>query len=133
MDPHAVGHVDGLVGVVDGDVHVHAEDELLARHEAQGGDQLAVARARDDPLVLPHRERVGARRADGQAAPGGGAAHLSAQPAQLLARLRGVGPGFVEISSTDSISSGLISPSLGVFQQGLDRVHEVVASRRRRS
>ena len=32
---HPVGDVDRLVGVVDADVDVHAEDQLLARDEAQ--------------------------------------------------------------------------------------------------
>ena len=41
-----------------------AEDDLLARDEAQRVDQLAVARPRDDPLVLPERERMRAGRAD---------------------------------------------------------------------
>jgi hypothetical protein len=61
MHAHAVGDVDRLVRVVDADVYVHAEDQLLARDEAQRRDELAVARAGDDPLVLPHRERMGAR------------------------------------------------------------------------
>ena len=65
---HAVDHVDRLVGVVQPDVHVDAEDQLLARHELQPGDQVAVAGARDDPLVLPHRERVGPGRPDREAA-----------------------------------------------------------------
>ena len=87
MDAHAVGDVDRLVGVVDADMDVHAEDELLARDEAQGRDEIAVARTRDDPLVLPHRERVGARRADAELAPCRGLAHVAPQRAQLLAGL----------------------------------------------
>ena len=35
MHAHPVGHVDRLVGIVEPDVHVHAEDQLLARDEAQ--------------------------------------------------------------------------------------------------
>ena len=89
VDAHAVGDVDRLVGVVHADVDVHAEDQLLARDEAQRGDEVAVARARDDPLVLPHRERMRARRADRQAAVRGRLAHLGAQQAQLLAGLAG--------------------------------------------
>ena len=66
VDTHAVGHVDGLVGPVDPHVHVGPEDQLLAGDEAQVGHQVAVALALGDPLVLPHRERVGARRAGRQ-------------------------------------------------------------------
>ena len=64
MHAHPVGDVDRLVGVVDPDVDVQAEDDLLARDEAQPVDQVAVARARGDPLVLPQRERMRAGGAD---------------------------------------------------------------------
>ena len=87
------------------------------RRSAPGGRrsaaprQVAVARARDDPLVLPHRERVRAGRADRQAlarprsrAPGARSARSCAPASAVFAH------GSVEISSTDSISSGLISP-----------------------
>ena len=57
MHAHPVGHVDRLVGVVHAHVHVDAEDDLLARHELEARDQVAVARARHDPRVLPERER----------------------------------------------------------------------------
>ncbi len=87
VHPHPVGHVDGLVGVVDPHVHVDAEDQLLARHELQAGDQVPVARAGDDPLVLPHRERVGAGRADGQAALVRHRLHRAAKLCELAARL----------------------------------------------
>ena len=52
MHPHPVGDVDRLVGVVDPDVHVQAEDDLLARDEPQRLDEFAVARRGGDPLVL---------------------------------------------------------------------------------
>ena len=108
---HPVGDVDGLVGVVDADVDVHPEDQLLARDEAQRGDQVAVARARDDPLVLPHRERVRARRADRQPALGGRARAPGRAARAAGRRPRAVSAqGVVAISSTDSISSGLTSP-----------------------
>ena len=87
MHAHAVGHVDRLVGVVEPDVHVDAEDDLLARHELEARDQLAVARARDDALVLPERERVRARRADREPALVGHLLHEPAQRAQLVAGL----------------------------------------------
>jgi hypothetical protein len=80
----------GLVGIVDPDVHVHAEDQLLARHEAQRRDQVAVAGPGDDPLVLPHRERVGPGRADRQVLPRRRLADLRAQCPQLLAGLHRV-------------------------------------------
>jgi len=44
-----VGDVDGLVGGVDADVDVGAEDELALGDEAEVGDQLPVARPIDDP------------------------------------------------------------------------------------
>jgi hypothetical protein len=87
---HAVGDVNGLVGVVNSDVHVHAEDELLARHEPQRRDEVAVARPRHDPLVLPHGERVRAGRADRQALVPRGALRQPAQVAQL-------GPGLARV------------------------------------
>ena len=87
MDPHPVGDVDRLVGVVDADVNVHPEDQLLAGDEPQRRDQVAVARAGDDPLVLPHRERVGAGRADRHLLGDRGRAHLPAQRPQLVAGL----------------------------------------------
>ena len=61
VDAHPVGDVDRLLGVVDADVDVHPEDELLPRDEAQRVDEVVVARAAHDALVLPHRERVRAR------------------------------------------------------------------------
>jgi hypothetical protein len=90
VHPHPVGDVDGLLGVVDADVDVQAEDDLLPGDEAQRRDQVAVARAGDDPLVLPARERVGARRADQQVTALGGVGDVAAQVAQLLGGLGGV-------------------------------------------
>ena len=127
---HPVGHVDGLVGVVDAHVHVDAEDELLAGHELEAGDQVPVARPRHDPLVLPHRERVGARRPDGQAALGGQRLdQRGGAPAAAIAGLARVRQGVVAISQTDSISSGLTSPSRRplpqIREQALDRVGQI--------
>ena len=87
---HPVGHVDRLVGIVEAHVHVDAEDQLLARHELQARDQVAIARPRDDPLVLPHGEGMGARRADREATAGGDHVHRPPQLGELAARLRGV-------------------------------------------
>ena len=44
VHPHPVGDVDRLVGVVEPDVDVQAEDDLLAGDEAQRVDEVAVAR-----------------------------------------------------------------------------------------
>ena len=121
MHAHPVGDVDGLLGVVDADVDVHPEDDLLARDEAQRADEVAVARARDDPLVLPHRERVRARpsRSSGPAPARGSRtwrrSARSSAPASAV-----FGAGSVAISSTDSMSSGLIPPS-GVLLAGAPR------------
>ena len=93
------------------DVHVQPEDDLLARDEAQLVDEVAVARRGGDPLVLPARERVRAGRADRQAVLVGDVANLTPQRAQRAPASRRSAHGLVEISSTDSISSGLISPS----------------------
>ncbi len=62
--PDAVGDVDGAVGALDRHVDVGAEDELAPGDVAEVCDQLAVARAVDDRLLLPAPERVRARRAD---------------------------------------------------------------------
>jgi hypothetical protein len=87
VDPHAVGDVDGLVGVVDGHVDVDPEDQLLAGDELEARDQLAVARARHHAGVLPHREGVSAGGSDGQALARGGLLRRPPQLAQLLAGL----------------------------------------------
>ena len=67
MHEQAVHHLDRLLGVVDRDVHVHAEDQLAARDVLQLVDELAVAVARGDPLALEEAERVRARRAEAAA------------------------------------------------------------------
>ena len=85
VHPHAVRDVDRLLGVVDADVHVQAEQQLLARDEPQHVDDLAVAVALHDALVLPVRERVGRRGADREALRLGGLAHAPAQLLELAA------------------------------------------------
>ena len=113
VDAHPVGDVDGLVGVVDADVDVHPEDELLARDEAQRGDRgrgsagaptirwsshIANGWVPAEPIVRPLRAAL--------------LAHLAAQRPQLRRPPRRCSrTASVEISSTDSMSSGLISPS----------------------
>ena len=135
VDAHAVGDVDRLVGVVEPDVDVQAEDELLARDEAQRADQVAVARrgatirwsshiangwVPAEPIVEPLRRRP-------SRGPGGAARAAARRPRPCSAH------GSVEISSTDSMSSGLISPVGRVLEQRLDRVDEVERLARRRS
>jgi hypothetical protein len=88
---HPVGDVDGLLAVVDADVHVQPEDDLLAGDEAQLADQVAVARRGRDALVLPARERMRAGRADDEAALVGDVANLTPQGAQRGARLAHIG------------------------------------------
>ena len=94
MHAHAVGDVDRLVGIVDADVDVHAEDQLLARNEAKRRDQIAVAGTSDDSLVLPHRKRVGPGRADGQILARRRLRDLLAQRPQLFAGMHRVGARF---------------------------------------
>ena len=76
--------MDRFLRVVDPDVHVHAEDQLLAGDEPQRRDQIAVARAGDHALVLPHREGVGSGRSDPQVLAGRRLGHLLAERSQLL-------------------------------------------------
>ena len=62
VDEQAVHHLDRLLGVVDRDVDVHAEDQLAAGDVLQLVDELAVAVARGDPLPLEEAERMRAGR-----------------------------------------------------------------------
>src|SRR3954469_7959397 len=127
VDAHPVGDVDGLVGVVHPDVHVQPEDDLLAGHEAQRVDEVAVARAAGDPLVLPERERVRAGRADREVAAAGDLRDPAAQPAQLGARLAGVLARLRRDLEHRFVELGLdfLLRALGLFEQVLDRVHEI--------
>jgi hypothetical protein len=82
--------VDGLVRVVHANVHVDPEDDLLACHELKAGDQVPVARARNDALVLPEGERMRAGRPDGQAVLLRHLVHRAPERAQLVPGLDGV-------------------------------------------
>src|SRR4051812_37216365 len=64
-----------------------AKDQLVGGEEAQRGDQVGVARAGDDPLVLPHGEGVRARRADREPVPVRRRLDAAAQLAELVAGL----------------------------------------------
>ena len=109
MHAHAVGDMDRLVRVVQADVHVLAEDDLLARDEAQRADQVAIARARDDPLVLPHRERVRPGRADHQVAARSRLVDLPAQRPQLLPGLDGE---LVDLPNAERVGSRALAKRL---------------------
>ena len=125
VDPHPVGDVDRLIGVVDTDVYVHPEDQLLARDEAQRRDQVAVARAGDDPLVLPHREWMRPGGPDREPLRGCRLIDLPAQRAQLLAGLdrararlgRDLEHGLHQLGLDLAGGRGL--------EQGLDRVDQL--------
>ncbi len=125
MDPHPVGDVDRLLGVVDADVHVHPEDQLLARDEPERRHQIAVARARHDPLVLPHRERMGSRRADRQVLARRRLADLGSERPQLLARLGGVPAGIGGDLEHGLHQLGLDLADRRRLEQAFDRVDEL--------
>ena len=125
MHAHPGGNVDRLVGVVDPHVHVHAEDQLLARHEAQRADQVAVTGSRDDALVLPHRERVRARRTNRELLPRGGVDHLTPKRAQLGARDRDVGTGVGRDLEHRFHQLGFDLAGGSRFEQRLDGVDEL--------
>ena len=84
MHEQPVHHLDHLLRVVDGDVHVHAEDQLASRDVLQLVDELAVAVARGDALPLEEAERMRAGRAEPAAF---GARDLRDVPAQLRERV----------------------------------------------
>ena len=84
MGKERVHDLDRLLGVVDGDVHVHAEDELAPRDVLHPVDHRPVAVLRRDALPLEERERMRARGADAHASLARDAADEAAQRAQLL-------------------------------------------------
>src|SRR5579859_2585048 len=78
--------MDRLVGIVEPNVHMHAENELLTRDEAQGADEVAVAGTGDDALVLPLSEGMRPRRPDRQPLAPRGIDDLTPERPQLRAR-----------------------------------------------
>src|SRR5215207_3309347 len=62
-----------LVGVVDRDMHMEAEDQLPAGDVLHLVDQRAIAVAGGDPLTFEQAERMGAGRADAEPVLGGNA------------------------------------------------------------
>ena len=83
---HPVGDVDRLLGVVDADVDVGAEDQLLLGDPAELLGQLLVARPVDDQLVLVERRRDGCRPRRSRARCGAATSRTRA------AQLRAAGP-----------------------------------------
>src|SRR3954469_3161859 len=108
-------------------MHVLAEDQLLAGDEAQRGDQVAVARAGHDALVLPHRERMGSGRPDREPVLVGRRLDAPAQLAKLLAGLARVAR-----RRGRDLEHGLhqlgLDVALGLrhrFEHGLDAIREL--------
>ena len=85
--PDPVGDVDGAVRAVDRHVNVGTEDQLAPGDVAELRDQLPVARAVDDGLLLPARERVRARGANEEVLCSSELDHHLAKLGQLRARL----------------------------------------------
>ena len=83
MDEHPVEHADRLLGVVDRDVDVHAEDQLAPRDVLELVDERAVAVAGRDALLFEQAERVRARRAHPQSRLPRDVRHGCPQPVQL--------------------------------------------------
>src|SRR5205807_8591938 len=63
----AVDDLDRLVGIVDGHVDVHPEDQLAPGDVLELVDEVPVAVARRDPLPLEEAERMRAGRAHPEA------------------------------------------------------------------
>ena len=127
MHAHAVRDVDRLVGVVDPDVDMDAEQELLANDELEAGDEVAVAVDGNDPLVLPHRERVRAGRPDAQVERGGGALDRLPQRAELISRLRDAGARDCG-DLADRLHQLVLDLAVDVggrLEQGVDRVRQL--------
>ncbi len=84
---HGVHDLDARFVVLDGDVHVLAEDQVRPRHHLQVLDQPVVVRAGRDRHRRPMRERVRAGGGDAQAVGAREADDLGAQPRHLAPRL----------------------------------------------
>src|SRR5919204_35449 len=83
MGEQPVDDLDRLLGIVDGDVDVHAEDQLAAGDVLQLVDEVPVPVACGDPLAFEERERVRAGRADAHALRPGDVADIAADLPQL--------------------------------------------------
>ena len=86
-----MGDRDGLVAVVDADMHLGAADQLLARQQLVVGKHLPVARGLGDLHFGRHRQRHGPRRDHAYAQFGGGVDQdpavvdkFTAQPVQRI-------------------------------------------------
>ena len=104
----AVHHLDRLLRVVDGHVHVHAEDQLAPGDVLQLVDELAVPVARGDALALEEGERVRAGRAEAAALGAGDLGDVAAQLRERAHTSSAVRQTGVVTSSTDCISSAWI-------------------------
>ena len=90
MRKEPVDDLDRLLGIVDGDMDMHSEDELAARDVLQLVDEGAVAVLRRDPLALEEAEGVRTGRPDARALLVGDLGDVAAerrQPAHDVARV----------------------------------------------
>ena len=85
VPPQAVGDVDCPVGALDSDVDMGAEDQELTDDVAELVDELRVAGALDDQLVLPAGKRMGPGGADQEPAALRDLGQGAAQGAELVA------------------------------------------------
>ena len=90
VEQQAVHHLDHLLGIVDGHVHVHAEDQLAARDVLKLVDELAVAVARGDPLPLEEAEWMRARTAEPAALRARDLSHVRAELRERAHHVAGV-------------------------------------------
>ena len=106
-------------------MHVDPEYELLASDEPQRRDQVAVPGPGDDPLVLPHRERMGSGGRDHHPLGPRRVVDLAAQRPQLIARLVGVGARVGRDLEHRFHQLGLDLAGGGRLEQRLDRVDQL--------
>ena len=116
-------------GVVDGDVDVHAEDQLAPGDVLQLVDEVAVPVARSDPLALEERERVRPGGADAQALLVRDLADVAAELQQLVHHVgRGLADGRRDLEhrlhqlGVDPLLE-LVAGDRG--EHGVDVLHEV--------